>query len=168
MDEDLRLIRKMQDGDESAIERFVEKYYPDILKYSLRHLPSRQDAEDVTQEVFARFFRHFEQYRHYGKAKNYLYVIARNLCTDYYRSPPQVPPDIESPPGPDIDARLDLETALARLDPELREVLILHYFQDLKFREIADILDIGLPLVKYRAARAKAQLQDCLREETAL
>ena len=168
MDEDLRLIRKMQDGDESAIERFVEKYYPDILKYSLRHLPSRQDAEDITQEVFARFFRHFEQYRHYGKAKNYLYVIARNLCADYYRSPPQVPPDIESPPGPDIDTRLDLETAMARLDPEMREVLILHYFQALKFREIADILDIGLPLVKYRAARAKAQLQEYLREETAL
>lgn len=168
MDEDLRLIRKMQDGDESAIERFVEKYYPDILKYSLRHLPSRQDAEDVTQEVFARFFRHFEQYRHYGKAKNYLYVIARNLCADCYQALPQVPPGIGSPPGPDLDTRLDLETALARLDPEQREVLILHYFHGLKLREIADILGIGLPLVKYRAARAKSQLQDCLREEDAL
>lgn len=168
MDEDLRLIRKMQDGDESAIEHFVEKYYPDILKYSLRHLPSRPDAEDVTQEVFARFFRHFEQYRHYGKAKNYLYVIARRLCADYYRAAPQIPPDAVPPPGVDVDARLDLETALNRLEPELREVLILHYFQDLKLREIANILGVGLPLVKYRAARAKTRLQALLQEEDTL
>ena len=168
MDEDMRLIRKMQAGNESAIERFVTKYYPDILNYCFRHLPSQQDAEDITQETFARFFRHFERYRHYGKAKNYLYVIARHLCADYYHeiSPPLSIP--EFPPSTNVEIRMDLAAALAQLDPALREVIILHYFQGLKFREIADILSVGLPLVKYRHARAKSQLQDLLREEGTL
>ena len=96
MDEDARLIRAMRAGDDGAIESFVRKYYPDIYRYCLRRLPSPADAEDLTQETFERFFRGFEGYRHRGKAKNYLYIIAGNLCADFYRrgggeTPPELP-----------------------------------------------------------------------------
>ena len=57
-----------------------------------------------------------------------------------------------------VAERLDMEQALRKLPEELREVLILYYFQELKLREIAKVLQIGLPLAKYRIKRAKEQL----------
>ena len=64
-----------------------------------------------------------------------------------------------------VDCRLDMEEALRRLPGEFREILILYYFQERKQREIADILGIGLPLVKYRLKQAKEQLGELLGKE---
>lgn len=64
-----------------------------------------------------------------------------------------------------VDCRLDMEEALHKLPGELREILILYYFQERKQREIADILGIGLPLVKYRLKQAKEQLGEFLGKE---
>lgn len=61
--------------------------------------------------------------------------------------------------------RLDMEQALHSLPEELREVVILYYFQELKQKEIAKILGIGLPLVKYRLKRAKEMLTAYFIEE---
>jgi len=58
-----------------------------------------------------------------------------------------------------------MEEALHKLPGELREILILYYFQERKQREIADILGIGLPLVKYRLKQAKEQLGEFLGKE---
>ena len=91
MDPDAGLIRRMNQGDDEAIEAFVRKYYPQILGYCCYHLRHRQDGEDVTQETFARFFASLDRYRHYGKAANYLYVIAGNLCRDHLRRRQELP-----------------------------------------------------------------------------
>ncbi len=58
--------------------------------------------------------------------------------------------------------KLTVEQALKGLSEELREVIILYYFQELKLTEIGDILHIGLPLVKYRLRQAKMQLRNCI------
>ncbi|MCM1149649.1 MAG: RNA polymerase sigma factor [Butyricicoccus sp.] len=169
MDEDARLIRAMRAGDDGAIESFVRKYYPGIYRYCLRRLPSSADAEDLTQETFERFFRGFESYRHRGKAKNYLYVIAGSLCADFFRrrGGEQTPELTETVAAPETDTerRLDLESAVRALPEPLREVTVLHYFQDLKLHDIAQILGIGLPLVKYRISKAKQQLKSLLQED---
>lgn len=168
MDEDARLIRAMHAGDDGAIDSFVRKYYPDIYRYCLRRLPSAADAEDLTQETFERFFRGFGSYRHRGKAKNYLYVISGSLCADFYRrhGGEQTPglPETAAAPETDTERRLDLESAVESLPGPLREVIVLHYFQELKLRDIAQILSIGLPLVKYRISKAKQQLKSLLQE----
>ena len=83
MDADFLLLHRMRHGDDQAIEDFVRKYYPLILRYCHLHIQDTGYAEDLTQETFARFFRNLSQYQHYGKAANYLYVIAGNLCRDY-------------------------------------------------------------------------------------
>ena len=85
MDRDFSLIQKMRTGNEAAVEVFVKKYYPAILRYCCLHIYNREDGEDAAQETFERFFRTFENYHHYGKAGNYLYVIAGNVCKDYLR-----------------------------------------------------------------------------------
>lgn len=169
MDGDFLLLHRMQIGDDQAIESFVRKYYPQILRYCHLHIKDSGFAEDLTQETFARFFRTLYQYQHYGKAANYLYVIAGNLCRDYYRKPEELPME-ELPERPvclmeSLDLRMDVQMALERLPQELREVTILYFFQEVRQKEIARILGIGLPLVKYRIKRAKELLTIYLGKE---
>lgn len=169
MERDALLLRRVKSGDGDAIEGFVRKYYPVILRYCCLHAPERETAEDITQETFARFFRALPQYQHYGKAANYLYVIAGNLCRDCYRHRTECSlEETEGSPTGSMemaDTRLDVQRALAALPPELREISILYFYQGLKQREIAAMLGIGLPLVKYRVRRAKELLQQMLAEE---
>lgn len=170
MDGDVVLLHRVRSGDEDAIEEFVRKFYPAVLHYCCLHAPGRETAEDITQETFARFFRTLPQYRHYGKVANYLYVIAGNLCRDVYRHPAEcsledMPEEPQGSGTEGSDLRLDVRRALLALPPELREISILFFYQELKQREIAAVLGIGLPLVKYRIRRARELLREMLREE---
>ena len=169
MDGDFLLLHRMQNGDDQAIESFVRKYYPKIMRYCHLHIKDSGFTEDLTQETFARFFRTFYQYQHYGKAANYLYVIAGNLCRDYYRKATELPmeelPEQAVCPMESFDLRLDVYIALEQLPKELREVTILYFFQEVKQTEIARILGIGVPLVKYRLRRAKECLARDLGKE---
>lgn len=166
MDADLLLIHRMRNGDDQAIETFVRRYYPVILRYCRLHIRDSGDAQDMTQETFARFFRTLDRFQQYGKAANYLYVIAKNVCRDYYRKPAPLPME-ELPEQPDprmetLETQLDVRRVLEQMPEELREVTLLYFFQDLKQREIARILGIGLPLVKYRIRCAKDYLSEHL------
>ncbi len=162
MDADFLLLRRMRQGDEMAIEDFVRKYYPLIIRYCRLHLWDAEEAEDVTQEVFTRFFRTLPQYQHYGKAANYLYVIAGNLCRDSHKKIHPLPleelPEQAREMTPALDRRMDVRRALDSLPPELREAAVLYFYQELPQLAISKILGIGLPLVKYRIKRAKELL----------
>lgn len=172
MQQDFLLVRKMQNGDEAAMDIFVQKYYPKILQYCGYHCPDREAAFDLTQETFERFFRNLIHYHHKGKALNFLYTIAGNLCIDWMRKNKTaqcVQSVQEDGQGglESLDDKMLIEAALARLPDELREVVILHYFQEFSMRETADILQIGVPLVKYRIKKAKEQLKALIGEEAA-
>ena len=171
MDADFLLLHRMRNGDDQAIEDFVRKYYPRVLRYCHLHIQDFGFAEDLTQETFARFFRTLNQYQHYSKVANYLYVIAGNLCRDHHKRPGDITME-ELPEQPvyqteTLNLRLDVHRALGQLPPELREVTILFFFQELKQTEIAKILGIGLPLVKYRIRRAKDLLEQLIGKEDA-
>ena len=173
MDADFLLLHRMKNGDEQAIEDFVRKYYPAILRYCHLHTRDTGCAEDLTQETFARFFRTFKNYQHYGKAANYLYVIAGNLCRDFYKKSDATPMDTQPlsealppvSPMENLPLQLDIRHAIQNLPQELRDVTILYFFQEQKQKEIARILNIGLPLVKYRLKRAKELLAQSLGKE---
>lgn len=174
MDADFLLIRKMKQGDEAAFDLFVHKYYKDILSYCSYHCPDKEYAEDITQETFVHFFAKLSGFHYRGKTKNYLYVIAGNLCKDYLKKIKETPiENMELKKGAEANAcqmegvlnTLAVEWALKQLPDELREVVMLRYFQELRLTEIAGILQIGLPLVKYRLKRAKVQLEELLRRE---
>ena len=159
MDADFWRIQRMKAGDEGAVDAFVRAHYPAILRYCRLRAPDW--AEDAAQETFVRFFESFERYRHCGRARNYLYVIAGNVCRDLRRRKRELPmEEVPLPPAEDRGAelRVDLGRALERLAPELREAAVLYFAQGLKQREIARILGIGLPLVKYRVRRAREAL----------
>lgn len=169
VDPDFLLIQKMRLGEAQALEEFVKKYYPRILKYCRAHVRDVCDAEDLTQETFIHFFRTLKQYRHYGKAVNYLYVIAANVCRDDYRKKKEIPMG-ELPERPDqsaerLEERLTVRMALEQLPDDLKETAVLYFLQECKQKDIARILGISLPLVKYRIRRARKQLSAFFGEE---
>ena len=135
MDTDALLIQRMRRGDEDAMEIFVRRYYPVILRYCRYHLAQKEDAEDLTQETFVRFFAALPGYHHRGRALNYLYTVSGNLCRDYYRTAEKRPVSLEEEEGRQerslpmdrIPDRIDLMHALSRLPEEYREVVILHF-----------------------------------------
>lgn len=170
---DFLLIRKMKQGEDNAFDTFVRRYYREILIYCHYHCPDKQYAEDLTQETFVRFFTKLSDYRYRGKTLNYLYTIAGNLCKDYLKKAKAVPVEdteltghgnLAEYPMEDVLNRLLIEQALSQLPDELNEVITLFYFEELKLTEIAETLQIGLPLVKYRLRQAKKQLEKLLRK----
>ena len=174
MDIDFLLLQRMKRGDENAFDVFVRKYYKEILNYCNSHCPDTSTAEDLTQETFLRFFEKLSDYRYMGKTKNYLYTIAGNLCRDSYKKireslleeqSLEIQDCLHPPETDELLNRLTIKAALDRLPAELREVIILYYFQELKLTEISSTLQIGLPLVKYRVKQAKTHLERLLREE---
>lgn len=172
MDKDYFLIRRMKQGDESAVDDFVKRYYSDIYSYCYYKLSDKWQAEDVTQDTFTNFFGHFNSYIHKGKAKNYLYVIAGNLCKNEYKKHKEVPAcqaeetivdtkEVQK----EIILKVSIEQEISRLPEECKEVVVLHYFQDLKLREIAEILGINISLVKYRLSESKKMLKGNMDKE---
>lgn len=147
----------------------MTRYYPGILSYCQAHVSDRGHAEDITQETFERFFRTFNKYRHYGKAANYLYAIAANACRDYYRKQKEIVteaiPEQEDRNAGNSEERVDVRIAFERLPEELREVAVLYFLQEWKQKDIAVMLGIGLPLVKYRVKRAREMLAGYLSDE---
>lgn len=169
MDSDFLLIQRMKIGNEQAIDAFVNKYYLQIFRYCRLHIRDYGHAEDITQETFERFFRTLDRYHHYGKAASYLYVIAANACKDYYKKKSEMVMEImpqHSVSGTEnLEEYLDARVALDRLPQELKEVAVLYFCQEVKQKEIARILGIGLPLVKYRIRRARELLSEYFGEE---
>ncbi len=174
MNIDFLLIQKMKRGDENAFDVFVRKHYDEILKYCNYHCSDISYAEDLTQETFLHFFEKLSDYRYIGKTRNYLYTIAGNLCRDYYKKvkdnlleeqSAEVQNCLQHSGTEEIVNKITVEAALNSLPEELREVIVLYYFQELKLAEISDILQIGLPLVKYRIKQAKMRLEKLLGEE---
>ncbi|MGN1165180.1 MAG: RNA polymerase sigma factor, partial [Lachnospiraceae bacterium] len=171
--DDFLLILRMKQGNEDAFEKFVRKYYSQILQYCRYHCFDMEHAEDLTQETFLKFISSLQSYHHMGKAKNYLYTIAGNLCKNNAKKKKDIPVDqdvLEQEIGfsnvmERTETKICIEQALDELLPELREIIILFYFQDCKIAKIADILQISLPLVKYRLRRAKEELKRLLGKE---
>lgn len=162
MDPDFLLIQKMKNGGEDAIDTFVRRYYSKILSYCRLHVQDTYEAEDLTQETFVRFFQSLERYRSYGKVSSYLYTIAANACRDYHRKRKAIPLEdlhkASDEPIEELDAQLDIRHALLGLPQELQEPAILFFYQELKQKDIARILGMGLPLVKYRIRKARELL----------
>lgn len=171
--DDFLLILKMKQGNEDAFEKFVRKYYVQVLQYCRYHCFDTEYAQDLTQETFLHFCGNLHSYQHISKAKNYLYTIAGNLCKNSAKKKKDIPVEqgvLEQEGGfydeiERTETKIYIEQALDELSSELREIIILFYFQECKLTEIADILQISLPLVKYRLRKAKEELKQLLGKE---
>jgi RNA polymerase sigma-70 factor (ECF subfamily) len=143
------LVRAAQRGDGAALHALYVRYAPDVEQYVARIVP-RQDAEDVTQEVFAKLLKELWRYRP-GDAPFAAWVmrVARNLAIDHLRRNRMIPCDeVRSGDTSSDDAARDraasLRVALARLTSGQRSVLLLSHLVGLTPIEIADHLGVSV------------------------
>ena len=173
MVDDTQLIRQIKAGKTEALDELIQKYYSDIYTYCYRRIGSEADAQDITQEVFLHFCRNFDSYTHRGKCKNYLYVIARNLCINTIQK--KTPVSLEEVwdemlPGTDVvESKIEMansvEPALNALPDGQKEVILLRFYHDLKLKDIADIMGENLSTTKYRLNQGLKRLGELLNRE---
>lgn len=165
------LIKQLQAGDKTAMEKLIRRYYDKIYFYCYVHVRDVHTAQDLTQETFYSIVLHLNDYVHYDKFQNYLYVVAGNKCKDYYRKKKPVYMD-ELPEnrthaaqgGKEQEAelveRLYLRQLVEQLPEELAEAVILKFYQDLKYKDVAKVLGISLSLAKYRVKKGISLLKN--------
>ncbi len=165
-----------QTGDTAAFEAFFRDYEKAVFKNAYLITGSREDADDVLQAVFTavwKFRNTFDSTK--GRPATWLHRITVNECLRKRRKDrPAVlrvdPEDIDAP-GADADARSDLPDsgelgeALDALDAKHRAVLVLRYFNDLSYEEIAGVLGVPLGTVKSRINHALMKLRSRLSDD---
>ncbi len=150
-------------GDPAAQRRVFECYKDRVFTIALNFLKGdHAGAQDITQEVFVKVFRAAPSFRQDARLSTWLYRITANACMDELRRRRRVvlfgnvPPKLEDTVSPDEPAETDpdLQAAVARLSPKLRIVVLLRYFDDLSYDEIADALGVTPGTIASRLNRA--------------
>lgn len=183
VDLDSTLVERCLSGDDAAWEELLRQHTRRVYGLCYRFTGRDSEAQDLTQDVFVRVFRALAGFRSTeGSFATWLTRLTRNLLIDHYRRTrnERVTDSIEEQlPGvaegfvaisrPDTalagrEASELLQSALAKLSPELRETIILRDLQDMEYREIAEILAIPEGTVKSRLNRGRAELARLLKK----
>ncbi|MGO5094089.1 RNA polymerase sigma factor [Clostridium sp. LCP25S3_F10] len=160
--EDSKLILEIKKGKIHLFHELIKKYYGKVYYYCYRHLNNKEAAQDLTQEVFMKVIKTMEGYKHYGKFENYLYVVAGNACKDFYKKESKyVLKEVEIKTNSykeeeisKLENKVMIEEALNKLSKDQREIIILRFYQDLKIKDIAKIMNSGISITKYRLKKA--------------
>jgi len=160
---DEMLIDRAREGERRACEMLVHRHSDAIRNYLIRFMPDRDDAEDILQEVFIRAFGNLDRFDpRRGRFRSWLFRIAANLSLNELKRRERAAIREECaaedllPGGDDgresersLERRL-LHGALQTLSDAERQLILLNYYHDLTYREIAETLGIPLGTVKSR------------------
>jgi RNA polymerase sigma factor (sigma-70 family) len=146
-------------GDAVLFEELFNRHYPDVFRYALVLTNSREDAEDVAAETFARAWKAFAARREpQGPPLPWLFTIARNIATDWWRRlsrrATQLLPRQDGDSSDRVESLLWLESLARALPPRQREVIALRYHRDLSDREIGRVMGLSESGVRSLVARA--------------
>jgi len=190
---DEKLIASYLTGDEKSLETLIKRYLKSICSFIYRYIGNRQEAEDITQEVFVRVWRNLKKPAlslskgfdpKKGKFKTWIFSIAKNASIDFLKRKKAIPfSEFENEkgkntlietlinPAPLPDKLFEqsnvgeiLNTAMNHLTPKYRMVLFLRYNDHFTFREIAEALGEPLNTIKSRHRRAIILLKKLLTE----
>jgi RNA polymerase sigma-70 factor, ECF subfamily len=149
------------------LSELARLHYALLYRYAYRLCGSAEEAEDLTQQAFLTAHRRLHQLRDVNSAKSWLCAILRNTFltrVTSQRGPRMVPlhgfwdPVQEQSPAANFDSN-ELQQVLNELPEEFRAPLILYYFEEFSYREIADQLSVPMGTVMSRLARAKSHLR---------
>ena len=154
-------------GDRDAMQQIYEQCSDRVYALMVR-IVGRQDADDLTQQVFLQMFDKLDQFSGDSKLETWLYRLATNEALQYLRRKKRHPvqPLVFEPSASDPNRLVDseqvqmLEVALSRIEPELRAILSLKEEQNLSYREIADSIGIPEGTVGSRLNRARKELRN--------
>jgi RNA polymerase sigma-70 factor (ECF subfamily) len=183
--EEAQFVARLVARDEGAFNELVVVYQRRVFALVFRMLGRRDEAEDLAQEVFVQVFKAIDQFRGDSKLSTWIYRIAVNLCKNRTKYLSRRHANDQD----DVDAMADrlpfsaakgvsvggvsrpdelvegmqlevvVKRAIAQIEPEFREVLILRDVEDMSYEEIAEVTGLADGTVKSRIHRARAQLR---------
>jgi RNA polymerase sigma-70 factor (ECF subfamily) len=171
-DEDL--ARRAQGGDVPAFGVLVERYGPKLRRYARKFLLGHEDAEDQVQEAFLRAYVNVRSFDATRAFSPWIYRIAHNQFINAIKKRGREPvsfvdldallPHLSAPDDPRRDAeraevRALLDRGMDGIAPKYREPLVLYYFEELDYRQIAEVLRIPTSTVGVRLLRGKEALR---------
>jgi RNA polymerase sigma-70 factor (ECF subfamily) len=172
VENDEKVMLAVRDGEVAKLGVLFDRHYRVLFDFFARMTGNRTAAEDLVQDVFFRMLKYRKTYRDDSRFTSWMFHIARNARADYFKKQkPEVPvPDegFQLPshapfPSKELEHQQDralLECALFKLAPEKREVLVLSRYHDMKYEQIAELLDCEVGTVKVRVFRALKELRD--------
>lgn len=145
----------------------VRRHADDLYRYAWRLSGNQADAEDLVQQTFVQATTYFDSLREASKARSWLFTILRNaffkLCKQRTQAPAvNAAMEVDEIPAAMTQAPIDgqaLTLALNELSDEHRVVLVMYYFEELTYQEIAEKLDWPIGTVMSRLSRGKAKLR---------
>jgi len=171
---DHALMLAVRDGELDALGELFERHHGPLFGFLVKFTGDRAAAEDIAQTVFQRMLKYRHTYRDDGSFTAWMYHLARRCAADHFRKSSAGPRATDplnlndraddAPHAADRATAHDdhalLHAALAQLDQDDREVLLLARFQELSFAEIAGLLECSVGAAKVRAHRALRTLRD--------
>lgn len=174
------IVYKIRQGDTDAFGQIYDFYHEKLYRFVYLKLPTAQDAQDITAETFLKAWHYIHDQKHIANVQAFLYQIARNLVVDFYRrrgtAIVESIDDQEIVIADRIDLTLEekmtlksdmarVENALRMLKDMYREVIVLHYLNELSLKEVARILGVSTGNVRVIRHRALKALKRMLGEE---
>ena len=155
--------------ENEAFERLVNQHQPALLRYCYLYLRDQEQARDAVQETFFKAYRGWRSFRGESGKKTWLMKIALRTCHDIRKSAwfrhvdRRITPD-DLPPAsvPFTAEEENLITQVMQLPPNLREAVLLYYYQSMNVNEIAETLGISHSSVSDRLGRARKKLRAVL------
>jgi RNA polymerase sigma-70 factor (ECF subfamily) len=181
-EEDKFLIQIALNGDAKAYERLMKKYQKSVYYLSLKMIRNAQDAEDLTQESFAKAFNSIESFDQKFAFSTWLFRIATNNCIDFIRRKKLQTMSIHNQLGNEDGTNIVLQIrdkdlipdetflkqqrreylmlAIERLPERYQRLIDLRYFKEYSYEEVAEKLDLPLGTVKAQLHRARELLNN--------
>jgi RNA polymerase sigma-70 factor (ECF subfamily) len=175
-----KLVERCLQGDDSAWETIVTTYSRRIYNLSYRYMNRRDEAEDLTQEIFIRIYQNLKSFRpEAGNLQGWILRVGRNLIIDHYRQSRRYQssggseeiealnlPDNKTPSpqrmAEQLEASRFLRSGLQTLSPELKEALILRDLEGMSYQDITELLGVPEGTVKSRINRGRLELAKVL------
>ncbi|MDD4761410.1 MAG: RNA polymerase sigma factor [Candidatus Pacebacteria bacterium] len=172
---DEQLVSLIKEGEVEYFREIVERYEKKIFFYVRRFLNNQDDARDLTQDVFVKVYKNIQSFDSEKRFSPWIYRIAHNEAVNIIKKKIREPlnffdPEVLFPhpvanEDPQSDAEKNeikkaLEECLEDMDEKYKEVLILRYFEDMDYKDIAEILKIPVVTVGVRLNRGKDKLRE--------
>ncbi|WP_317327115.1 sigma-70 family RNA polymerase sigma factor [Turicibacter sanguinis] len=160
-----------------VVERLIEDYGQDVLKIAYLYVKDQQLAEDIFQEVFYKVMKNYHKFEHLSSEKTWLIRITINTCKDLLRTSwlrrvttfgtleEQNQTQYEQPfDTTQSESNNELYEMIMKLPQRYKEVILLFYYEDFSYDEMAKILNIPKGTVQSRLARGREKLKKMMEE----
>lgn len=177
-EEDIQLMLRFKEGDISAFAEIFNKYKKEVLNTVYRIIGNRDEAEDLSQEVFLRIYNAGKRYKPTAEFKTYLRKIAMNVCFSHLRrkkilkfisldrffKDKEQHLETSNPENIQIQEELKsfLKEAILKLPENQRMAIVLRHYNNLSYEEIANVINLTPQAVKSLIFRARENLKRIL------